>query len=72
MCGDARDEYNDYGGDAIVHYRNTISMMFDCSVNLTPVWWQQKVQFWEVMVVMGMTPLHQEHLRGKEAYHING
>ena len=57
MCGDARDEYNDYGGDAIVHYRNTISMMFDCSVNLTPVWWQQKVQFWEVMVVMGMTPL---------------
>ena len=50
------DEYTNCGGDAIVQYGNEVCMMFACTARVTPVSWQQKVVFLEVMVVMVLTP----------------
>ena len=56
MCGNARGEYTNCGGDAIVQYGNAFYMLFSWTVRVTPVWWWQNVQFLEVMVVMKLTP----------------
>ena len=57
MCDDVRGCYTYCEGDAIVQCGNVVFIMFSCNVKVIPAWWWQKVNFFEVTVVLGLTSL---------------
>ena len=57
VCGNVRDEYTNCGREAIVQCGNTVCIMIYWNMKVRPVWWWQKVQFLEMMVVIKLTPL---------------
>ena len=56
MCDKARDKYTDCGGDVIVQFGNRVCVILAWTVRARPVWWCQKVQFLEMIGILGMTP----------------